>query len=218
MNAIEPEVAVLALALGLVFGLVCYLLTNLSPGGMITPGWLGLALIQKPSLALLVGGVVVLTYAAIWRLQRIVILYGKRLFATVVLAAIFFQITAVLLVMPDTGVDAQTTTLGFVVPGLIAYQLLRQPVAATLTATASVTSLAYVIVLVGVKLRFIETTGPDVAAESLAAPALNPSLLDLVLLSGGTALGFVALAALLGRVPRRSVIQNRRAARNATAQ
>ncbi len=38
MSGLSPEVAVMGLALGLVLSLVCYLATNLSPGGMITPG------------------------------------------------------------------------------------------------------------------------------------------------------------------------------------
>ncbi len=41
-----PEVAVLGISLGLFFSLICYLVTNLSPGGMITPGWLA----EEPSL------------------------------------------------------------------------------------------------------------------------------------------------------------------------
>ena len=36
---LPAEVATLGLAIGLLFSLVCYLTTNLSPGGMITPGW-----------------------------------------------------------------------------------------------------------------------------------------------------------------------------------
>lgn len=43
-------------------------------------------------------------------------------------------------------------TLGFIVPGLIAYQLVRQPKGATLLATGSVSLLAYVVLTAGILL------------------------------------------------------------------
>lgn len=36
-TVLTPEIAAIGIALGLMFSLVCYLTTNLSPGGMITP-------------------------------------------------------------------------------------------------------------------------------------------------------------------------------------
>ena len=43
-------------------------------------------------------------------------------------------------------------TLGFIVPGLIAYQLVRQPKGATLLATGTVTLMAYVVLTAGILL------------------------------------------------------------------
>ena len=57
MTELAPEVSVMLIALGLVLSLVCYLVTNLSPGGMITPGWLALVLIVRPLLAVAIGAV-----------------------------------------------------------------------------------------------------------------------------------------------------------------
>ena len=45
-GTVAPQLATIALAIGLLFSLVCYLTTNLSPGGMITPGWLALSLVE----------------------------------------------------------------------------------------------------------------------------------------------------------------------------
>ncbi len=94
MRSFAPEVSVLALSIGLVLSLVCYLVTNLSPGGMISPGWLALLLVDDPARALIVASVIVVTFLAMNGLQRVVILYGKRLFATVVLVAVFLQVSA----------------------------------------------------------------------------------------------------------------------------
>lgn len=152
---LTPEVMVLALSIGLVLSLVCYLVTNLSPGGMITPAWLAVLLVTDPMRAAIVAGVVVVTYVVILALQRVVILYGKRLFATVVLVAVFLQVTVSLVLIDRYPTLVATTTLGFVVPGLIVYQLVRQPVLATLVTMGAVSGLTYTILLSGVLLRYI---------------------------------------------------------------
>ncbi len=152
-----PEVAVLGISLGLVLSLICYLATNLSPGGMITPGWLALILIEDTFRMLMVIAVVIVTYFVMLGVQRIVILYGKRLFASVVLVGVFIQITLFLFLLNDYPLLFARETLGFIVPGLIAYQLLRQPIAATLLATGAVTALAYGVMLTGVLLRLVPT-------------------------------------------------------------
>ncbi len=150
-----PEVAVLGLSIGLVLSLVCYLVSNLSPGGMITPPWLALLLIEDARRAAIVVAVIGTTYGVMMLVQRVVILYGKRLFATVVLVAVFLQVTVSLFLIDLFPTLFATTTLGFVVPGLVAYQLIRQPILPTLAATALVTGGTWVILLSGILLRFI---------------------------------------------------------------
>ncbi len=203
MSSLAPEVSVLALALGLVFALGCYLVTNLSPGGMITPGWLALVLIAAPRLAFIIAGVAVVTYFASRALQRVVILYGKRLFATVVLVGVFLQMT-VLVFVTSLRDSTDYTTLGFIIPGLVAYQLIRQPVVATLTATAAVASMAYLIVLAGVELRLIEGShaGPVAARGTFAAPEIHAGRLQVAFVVGAFILGLFALARTLRRVER----------------
>jgi len=198
---LAPQVSVLALSIGLLFALVCYLLTNLSPGGMITPGWIALALIVRPSLALIIAAVAAVTWVACVGLQRVVILYGKRLFATVVLVGVFLQVSLFVfnLTRAQDAID-DYTTLGFIVPGLVAYQLIRQPIVATIVSTATVASLAYVVVLIGVKLRFIESAGAGVAAGRLQAPSVSAGPVQVVVVVAVLIVGFVALALALRRV------------------
>lgn len=81
-----PATGTLGLAIGLVLSLVCYLSTNVFPGGMLN---------QVPLL---------FTYQA----------------------------------------------LGFVIPGLITYQLLRQPARPTAVATVAVTGVTYGVLISGV--------------------------------------------------------------------
>ncbi|AVH55948.1 MULTISPECIES: poly-gamma-glutamate biosynthesis protein PgsC/CapC [Streptomyces] len=149
---LTPEIAAIGIAIGLLFSLVCYLTTNLSPGGMITPGWLALTLVEDLQRAAMVVGVTVLTYVGTLLMQKFVILYGKRLFAAVVLLGVTLQATVMIVLSLEFPLMYANQTLGFIVPGLIAYQLVRQPKGPTLLATGSVTLMAYVVLTAGILL------------------------------------------------------------------
>ncbi|MBL1112302.1 poly-gamma-glutamate biosynthesis protein PgsC/CapC [Streptomyces sp. 110] len=151
-SVLTPEIAAIGIAIGLLFSLVCYLTTNLSPGGMITPGWLALTLVEDLQRAAMVVGVTVLTYVGTLLMQKYVILYGKRLFAAVVLLGVTLQATVMIILSIEFPLMYANQTLGFIVPGLIAYQLVRQPRGATLLSTGSVTLMAYVVLTTGILL------------------------------------------------------------------
>ncbi|KOG44793.1 capsule biosynthesis protein capC [Streptomyces virginiae] len=157
MNAtvLAPEIAAIGIALGLLFSLLCYLTTNLSPGGMITPGWLAITFIEDVQRAGLVVGVTLLTYVLAVLTQKVVILYGKRLFATVVLIGVLLQATVVIVLQREFPLLYANQTLGFIVPGLIAYQLIRQPKGATLLATGTATLTTYVVLTAGILLGYM---------------------------------------------------------------
>ncbi|MGW7530541.1 poly-gamma-glutamate biosynthesis protein PgsC/CapC [Streptomyces sp. NPDC054783] len=149
---LSPDMAAIGISLGLLFSLICYLVTNLSPGGMITPGWLALILVGDWRLFLMVLAVTALTYGCTRLLQSLVILYGKRLFAAVVLCGVLIQATGYLILQHQFPYLFGHQTLGYIVPGLIAYQLVRQPPRATLLATSTVTLGAYVVLATGLLL------------------------------------------------------------------
>ncbi|WP_405884295.1 poly-gamma-glutamate biosynthesis protein PgsC/CapC [Streptomyces sp. NBC_01136] len=154
---LTAQTAALGIALGLVFSLVCYLTTNLSPGGMITPGWIALTLLTDVQMAGLMVGVSALTYFMTKLLQRTVILYGKRLFAAVVLCAVLMQTTVMLALNHEFPLLYTSQTLGFIVPGLVSYQMVRQPLGATLISTTAVTLATYVVLVVGLLLGALPT-------------------------------------------------------------
>lgn len=154
---LTAETAALALGVGLILSLMCYLLTNLSPGGMITPGWIGVILVETPLQGLIVLGVTVLTFFVTKLLQRAVILYGKRLFAAIVLTGVLLQLTFFILMQRDLPLLFSHETLGFVIPGLITYQLIRQPPVPTLIAVGLASAGTYVVVISGVLAGVIPT-------------------------------------------------------------
>lgn len=147
---LAPEIATIGLAIGLLLSLVCYLTTNLSPGGMITPGWIALTIVEDFRRAAIIVLMTALTYGGTRVLQRWVILYGKRLFAAVVLLGVLLQASLLVLLQADYPLLFVHQTLGFVVPGLIAYQLVRQRPVATMLATGGVSLVSYAILISGV--------------------------------------------------------------------
>lgn len=155
---LSAQLATACLGIGLVFALLCYLTTNLSPGGMITPGWLALALIEDPIQAGVIVVMTVVTFALTKLMQKAVILYGKRLFAAIVLLSVFLQMTLFVLVQRDLPLLFAHQTLGFVAPGLITYQLVRQPPKATVLATLVVTAITYGVAFSGVVAGLVPVT------------------------------------------------------------
>ncbi|MFI7385593.1 poly-gamma-glutamate biosynthesis protein PgsC/CapC [Streptomyces sp. NPDC049813] len=154
---LNAQTAALGIALGLVFSLVCYLTTNLSPGGMITPGWIALTLVTDVRMAGLMVVVAVGTYFLMKLVQRTVILYGKRLFAAVVLCAVLMQTTVMLALNHEFPLLYTSQTLGFIVPGLVSYQMARQPLAATVISTTAVTLATYVVLVAGLLIGALPT-------------------------------------------------------------
>jgi gamma-polyglutamate biosynthesis protein CapC len=165
VSGLSPQVAALVLALGLALSLGCYVVSRLSPGGMITPGWLALAVVESPRLGLVLIGVVAVTYAAARGVMAATILYGKRLFASVLLLGVFCSTTASLFLADVLPELTAAGTLGFVAPGLVAYQLIRQPLGPTLLATSTVTAVTYAIVLGGVLTGVVPTDAVPASAD-----------------------------------------------------
>ncbi|GAA1533706.1 poly-gamma-glutamate biosynthesis protein PgsC [Dactylosporangium maewongense] len=155
---LSAQLATACLGIGLVFALLCYLTTNLSPGGMITPGWIALALIEDPLQAAIVVVMTVVTYYLTKLLQKVVILYGKRLFAAILLLSVLLQLTLFVIVQRDLPLLFAHQTLGFVAPGLIAYQLVRQPPPATLLATTIVTGITFGVTFSGIVAGLVPVT------------------------------------------------------------
>jgi gamma-polyglutamate biosynthesis protein CapC len=139
MTALTPHVAVLGLAVGIICALLVYLRTRLSPGGLLTPGWLAVAAIWKPTAALVVLGAGALTFLGVVVARRYMILYGDRLLAASLLLGVLFD-SAWYLVSSDSFPPLYSfAALGLVVPGWLAYQLSIQPLRPTLLTTGLAT-------------------------------------------------------------------------------
>ncbi len=137
---ISSELSVLIFAISLMIGLTGYLITNVSPGGFVVPGSLVVSALEGPGSLITIAAVAVATAVALYGLNRVTILYGKRLFAlTLCISTVLGAVAFLALHLTYPGLFPGDA-LGFLTPGLLVYQARRQGLGMTLRTTGSVTA------------------------------------------------------------------------------
>lgn len=125
-----------AIGLGLVVSLVFTEILGLAAGGLVVPGYIALYL-DQPLRILGTVLAALATYACVRVLSRFILLYGRRTMVFCVLGGFLFgYLTRYLLVLNaslDLGMDASLLqAVGYIIPGLIAYWMMRQGIVETL--------------------------------------------------------------------------------------
>jgi poly-gamma-glutamate biosynthesis protein PgsC/CapC len=133
------------LLVGLVLALLWAEITDVSPGGIIVPGYFALYL-DRPLRAAATLAVALLTLAIYRFLARRLILFGRRRFVLMVLAgAVLSQ--AWLLVLPRLfEAPAELRVIGWIIPGILASSLVRQKALPTVASLAAVATLTFAVV------------------------------------------------------------------------
>lgn len=133
------------LLIGLVLALLWAETTDISPGGIIVPGYFALYL-DRPLRAAATLAVALLTLAIYRFLARNLILFGRRRFVLMVLVgAVLSQ--AWLLVLPRLfAASVELRVIGWVIPGILASSLARQKVLPTLASLAAAATLTFAVV------------------------------------------------------------------------
>ncbi|MDP6417975.1 MAG: poly-gamma-glutamate biosynthesis protein PgsC [Candidatus Krumholzibacteria bacterium] len=126
-----------SIGLGLVVSLIFSEVLGLAAGGLIVPGYFALYLDQPLRL---LGTVFasLLTFASVQLLSRFILLYGRRtLVFCVLLGFLFGGATRYLLIlntMLGGALDLSVLqSIGYIIPGLLAYWMFRQGVLETLS-------------------------------------------------------------------------------------
>lgn len=133
------------LLIGLLLALLYVELTEISPGGLIVPGYMALYL-DHPLRVLATLFVAIMALLAYRGLSRFLILFGRRRFVLMILLgavlaqAWFFLLPHVFLGSPELR------AIGWVIPGLLAGSLERQRPLPTLASLATVSILTYFLV------------------------------------------------------------------------
>jgi len=135
----------IALILGVLLSLIFAEKTGIVPAGLVVPGYLGLVF-NQPIFMLLVLFVSLLTYVIVkFGLSKIMILYGRRKFAAMLITGILLKIgfDFIYPVMPFEIPEFRG--IGIIVPGLIANTIQRQGLTITLGSTLLLSGATFVI-------------------------------------------------------------------------
>lgn len=137
----ESPLIIETLLVGLVLALVWAEITDISPGGIIVPGYLALYLDQPLKVAATLA-VAFLTVAVYKLLTGRLVLFGRRRFALMILVGALLA-QAWFLALPGLfSAPLELRVIGWVIPGILASNLVRQkflPTLASLLAAATLT-------------------------------------------------------------------------------
>lgn len=146
----------LSIGIGLVVSLLFSEVFGLAAGGMVVPGYIALSLNNPLDLALTLGAAFV-TFAIVHALGSVMIVYGRR--RTVLMILVGFLVGVVfrsfITVPIEQIADADISTIGYIIPGLIAIWMDRQGFTETLSSllTASVVVRLILIIFVSSELQ-----------------------------------------------------------------
>jgi len=137
--------AVETLLIGLVLALLWAEITEISPGGIIVPGYFALFL-GKPLRSAVTLAAAVAALAVYRLIASRLILFGRRRFVLLILlGAVLAQ--AWTLVLPRiTAAPAGLHVIGLLIPGILASSLARQKAGPTLASLLAVSTLTFAIV------------------------------------------------------------------------
>lgn len=135
------------IAIGIVLSLIYNELTDLSPGGLITPGYFALFM-DQPMRILFTYLMALTTYGVVKLMSKYMAIYGKRRFAVCVIVAITlkFMFSGLPLQLNDTSVVI--SSIGVIIPGLISSDMLKQNIVNTTVSLSIVTGLLFGVLIV----------------------------------------------------------------------
>ncbi|WP_027623943.1 poly-gamma-glutamate biosynthesis protein PgsC [Clostridium lundense] len=133
--------------LGIIISIIFYEITEISPGGMIVPGYIALFLDQPLRIVL----TIFLSMATLYLvnfLSEYTIIYGKRKFSLMVIVSfmlkfLFKESTEVLSISIIT-----TSAIGYIVPGITAQDMDRQGILKTVSSMLLVACIIKLITIV----------------------------------------------------------------------
>lgn len=123
------------IGLGIIISLIYNELTDLSPGGLITPGYIVL-FIDQPFRILITLLLALVTYLIVKGLSKVLPVFGKRRFALCVVIAIVLKFSVSSFSLMDTSL--LMSSIGVIIPGLISNDMLKQGVEKTVLSLALV--------------------------------------------------------------------------------
>lgn len=133
----------IVLIVGVVFSLLFTEIVGISPSGLVVPGYLVL-IVNKPKAIILSLFIALLTFFIVkFIIGKVTILYGKRKFTAMVAISVVFAFLFRILLPGDYATDIGLTTIGIIVPGLMANTIERQGFLTTILSTSFLVAMTF---------------------------------------------------------------------------
>lgn len=128
--------------IGLIIGFLFYEFVGISPGGVIAPAYFALFIHQPGKIAVTVL-IAVVVWLLILYLSGWLIIYGRRKLLIALVLGFIIKLLFEFKLQPLTGFQIDLQSIGYIIPGLIASEMVRQKALPTLSALGIVTILIY---------------------------------------------------------------------------
>lgn len=132
--------------IGLIIGFLFYEIIGISPGGVIAPAYFAL-FIHQPGKITVTVLIAVLVWLIILFLSRWLIIYGRRKLLIALILGFLLKLFFEFKLQPLTEFQIDLQSIGYIIPGLIANEMVRQKALPTLAALGIVTVLIYLTLL-----------------------------------------------------------------------
>jgi poly-gamma-glutamate biosynthesis protein PgsC/CapC len=137
-----------AIGIGMFLSLILTETIGLAAGGIVVPGYIALTL-HNPVQVLSTIIIGIITFFIIKVLSHYIILYGRRLLiASILIGYLLAYMTKISPALTLNTLNINIETIGFVIPGLIAYWIARQGIFQTVAAMIIVSTLVRLILII----------------------------------------------------------------------
>ena len=137
-----------AVGIGMFLSLILTETIGLAAGGIVVPGYIALVL-HNPIQVIITIVVGIITYLIVKLISLYIIIYGRRLLiVSILIGYLIAYITKISPMVAMNTLSINIETIGFVIPGLIAYRIARQGIIPTLSAMIIVSSLVRLTIII----------------------------------------------------------------------
>jgi len=137
-----------AVGIGMFLSLILTETIGLAAGGIVVPGYIALVL-HNPVQVISTIVVGIITYLIVKLISLYIIIYGRRLLiVSILIGYLIAYFTKISPMVAMNTLSINIETIGFVIPGLIAYWIARQGIIPTLSAMIIVSSLVRLTIII----------------------------------------------------------------------
>lgn len=135
-----------ALGIGIILNYIFLEVIGLSAGGLITPGYLAFFW-DQPVRVIMTFIVAFICYLLILFLANFIIIYSKRRFMLAVISSYLFSWFISTYLIQFIALETDIRVIGYIIPGLIANEMIKQGVIKTILITIFITSITRLVLL-----------------------------------------------------------------------